>query len=246
MTLNYLIWLFVKPSHLVFLLLIVGIVLWPLRVGRWCRNAGAILIVLLGLSPVGSLALHALESRFERPDVRHAIDGIIVLAGFEAVGLSEVYGQPQLTAAGDRLTTFLTLANRFPDARLAHSGWFDETAVTAPLVLGSGIAPERVLFDDQSRNTCASASTLKAALDPAADETWLLVTSAAHLPRAVACFRARGFDVTPYPADYRTGPNPFHFGLLKNLAAVDMAAHEWLGLLYYRLTRRTNSVFPAG
>jgi uncharacterized SAM-binding protein YcdF (DUF218 family) len=53
-----------------------------------------------------------------------------------------------------------------------------------------------------------------------------------------------GWEVVPYPTDFRRGPNPLHFELVDNLADLDLAAHEWLGLVYYRLRGYTNELFP--
>jgi uncharacterized SAM-binding protein YcdF (DUF218 family) len=64
------------------------------------------------------------------------------------------------------------------------------------------------------------------------------------MPRAVACFRATGWEVTPYPTDFARGPEPFYFGLAANLEDLDLAAHEWVGLLYYRLRGFTDEIFP--
>lgn len=79
---------------------------------------------------------------------------------------------------------------------------------------------------------------------PGPGDRWLLITSAVHMPRSVACFRAAGWTITPYPADFSRGPEPFHFGLVDNLADLDTAAHEWVGLLYYRLRGYTSEIFP--
>jgi uncharacterized SAM-binding protein YcdF (DUF218 family) len=113
------------------------------------------------------------------------------------------------------------------------------------LVLGTGVAPERVRFDSESRNTCDSARSTLALAAPQAGERWLLVTSAFHMPRSVACFRAAGWDVTPYPTDYRRALGQWSPDLLVNLEDLDLATHEWLGLVYYRLRGRTNELFPA-
>jgi uncharacterized SAM-binding protein YcdF (DUF218 family) len=243
MTTNYLIWLFVKPSHLIFFAALAGILLWPTNIGKWLRNVTAVLVVVIALLPTGSVLVHALESRFSMPTDIGDVDGIIVLAGSEQVRLSEVYGQPQLSGAGDRLTTFLMLAHRFPTARLVHSGR-READVASDLIVGAGIDADRIQFDRASVNTCESAHNVRKAVSPGPEETWLLVTSAFHMPRSIACFRAADWEVVPYPADYRSGPSPFYFGLTSNLQTLDTAAHEWVGLLYYRITGRTGELFP--
>ena len=84
--------------------------------------------------------------------------------------------------------------------------------------------------------------------NPKPGERWLLVTSAYHMPRAMAAFRAAGFPVEAYPVDWRTrGPidavQPFG-SLGEGLRRTDTAVHEWVGLLAYRLTGRTAELFP--
>ena len=167
-----------------------------------------------------------------------------IAAALAAQGVVRRNGQP-ITA--DRLTAFLMLARRFPEARLVHSGDTvpdSQSAVARELLLGAGIDPERIVFETKSRITCGSP---RATLDVVAvnpSQRWLLVTSAIHMPRSVACFRAAGWDVTPYPTNFRVGADPFGFGLPENLEGVDVAAHEWVGLLYYRLRGYTHDLFP--
>lgn len=243
MTVNYLIWTLIKPSHWILLAAILGIVLWRTRLGGHCRSVTVLLLIAFGLLPTGALLMRPLETRFSKPMDPGEIDGIVVLAGSELARLSELYGELQLNSSGDRLTTFLTLANRYPNARLVHSGGSETNAARA-FLLGAGIAPERIRFDELGTNTCESARATHDLVSPSADETWLLVTSAFHLPRSVACFRAIGWEVVPYPADYRRGPNPFYYGLVANLEDLDFAAHEWLGLVYYRARGHTEELFP--
>jgi uncharacterized SAM-binding protein YcdF (DUF218 family) len=69
------------------------------------------------------------------------------------------------------------------------------------------------------------------------------------MPRAIAAFRAQGLDLEPYPVDYRTEGDASDLTWLRRapLAAIglaDVAAHEWLGLIWYRLTSRTREFFP--
>lgn len=242
MTLNYLIWSFVQPSHLILIAAVVGVVLWRYRLGRWCRGAAAVLLIVFGLLPTSAWLMRPLEMRFAIPPEAR-VDGIIVLAGSEIVPLSEVYGQPQVSSAGDRLLTFLTLAARYPGAQLVFSGG-DQVAVGRAVILGAGVDPARVRFEAASTNTCESAHAIRALVQPGPSERWLLVTSSFHLPRAMGCFRAADWEVVPYPADYRRGPSAFHFGLVDNLEDLDLAAHEWLGLVYYRVRGSTRELFP--
>jgi hypothetical protein len=68
------------------------------------------------------------------------------------------------------------------------------------------------------------------------------------MPRAIGAFRAVSFPVEAYPVDWRTRGSedaalPFAI-FSAGLARMDTAAHEWLGLLAYRLTGRSSALFP--
>jgi uncharacterized SAM-binding protein YcdF (DUF218 family) len=68
-----------------------------------------------------------------------------------------------------------------------------------------------------------------------------------YMPRAVGVFRKAGVQVLPYPVDYTTGKSAtldFVPTLVGNLARLDHAAHEWLGLLGYRLLGCTDVLLP--
>jgi len=243
-----LLWQLLKPSDWIVYTAVLGIALWRLAIGRRLVVAAVILLLVLGVLPTSWLLTFPLEQRFPVPANLDRVDGIVVLAGAERARESRLYGQPLLNSAADRLTTFLMLARRFPEARLVHSGDTvpdSQSAVARELLLGAGIDPERIVFETKSRITCGSprATLDVVAVDPS--QRWLLVTSAMHMPRSVACFRAAGWDVTPYPTNFRVGSNPLSFGLPANLEGVDLAAHEWVGLLYYRLRGYTRELFPA-
>src|SRR3546814_19229668 len=89
--------------------------------------------------------------------------------------------------------------------RLDPRGW-NEAGITARLFAQQGIDPARVRFEAQSRNTAENARLTAALVGQGDGRPWLLVTSAWHMPRAVASFRAAGLEVRAYPVDFRTGP----------------------------------------
>jgi len=72
---------------------------------------------------------------------------------------------------------------------------------------------------------------------------WLLMTSAWHMPRAMAEFEAEfgpaRCALIPYPVDFRTGESTAftEYSLAQSLLRWEIALHEWLGLVVYRATR---------
>lgn len=97
-----------------------------------------------------------------------------------------------------------------------------------------GVPAQRIEMEERPRNTCENGLESAAAPRPRPEEQWLLVTSASHMPRAMACFRSAGFKVIPYPVDYRTRARVSLRRLVASIALglefSDLAAHEWVGL----------------
>lgn len=67
-----------------------------------------------------------------------------------------------------------------------------------------GVDPDRLPLEGRSRDTRENARLSFELARPGPGGTWVLVTSAMHLPRAVGVFEAAGWNVGPYPIDHRT------------------------------------------
>jgi uncharacterized SAM-binding protein YcdF (DUF218 family) len=262
MTLRWMLWSWASPSQLLFATIVVGGLLLALgraRVGRALTLAGATGLFLFGVLPTSHYLAAALESRIPQPELPARVAGIILLAGSERPAASQAQGQPQVGRNAGRHLTTQRIARAHPEARIVFSGGplrmlgkgplETQPAVAAALFASSGLALERLTFDENSPDTCATPISVKQLVQPQPGETWVVVTSAIHMPRAVACFRAAGWgDVIAQPADYRVtlgSWNADSFQVAKNLQLLDEAAHEWLGLVYYRLTGRTRELFPS-
>ncbi len=93
-------------------------------------------------------------------------------------------------------------------ARLRNTvvGQPDIPSVAVDFFVSLGIDPDRIIWEDQSRNTAENARFSCEVAAPASGETWVLVTSAFHMGRALTSFEAAGWgDIVPSPFDYRTG-----------------------------------------
>jgi uncharacterized SAM-binding protein YcdF (DUF218 family) len=183
-------------------------------------------------------------------------DGIIILGGSIEPPLSVARQTVEIDGAAERVIDGLELARRFPQARVVYSGGSGqliqgsarEAPIAGALFERFGIAPERIVLENESRTTDENARFTRELLAPKPGERWLLVTSASHMPRAIGVFRKAGFDVEAYPVDWRTRGwidvwKPFD-RLSAGLARADTAVHEWYGLLAYRLTGRSDALFP--
>jgi uncharacterized SAM-binding protein YcdF (DUF218 family) len=223
----------------------------------WLAGVSVALLAIGGWSPLANMLMLPLEQRFPAWDAsRGAPDGVIVLGGAVSSDVSAERGEPQVNEAAERIAALVALARQYPDARLVYSGGsanlIGNAALEADhaldLLVRLGVPRGRMLIERQSRNTEENATLSKALAQPKPGERWLLVTSAAHMPRAVGVFRKAGFPVEAYPVDWRTGgPGdmiaPFD-RVSTGLQRLDTAAHEWVGLVVYRLAGKTSSLFP--
>lgn len=250
----------VTPSNFAALLCLAGVLL---LVTRWRVLAsklivsGVVLLLLFGFSPLGNLLMLPLSERFPAwHDTGRVPDGIIILGGAINPELSAARGTAEINAAGERMTAAAELARRFPNARIVLSGGNNkilnpvstEAFVGARFLENLGVAHDRIVLEDKSRTTSENATFTRDMLKPKPGEYWLLVTSAYHMPRSVGAFRAAGFDVDPYPVDWRTrgwqdASLPFDT-LAGGLSRTDTAMHEWIGLIAYRLSGRGSELVP--
>jgi uncharacterized SAM-binding protein YcdF (DUF218 family) len=252
---------FLVPSNLIMAFGVFGLGLMfskRRRVGGWLLAGCVSALLLCGFLPIGVLMLLPLETRFSPWDP-HTGDpaGIIVLGGGVDPEMTAARGTPAINSSGVRIVVAAELAHRYPKARLVYVGGnaslrssnSSEADVAEGIFKNLGIREDRLQLERKSRNTDENVRYVMGLVNPKPCERWLLVTSASHVPRSIGLFRKAGFIVDPYPVDWRTSGwsdvFTFQSDWMTGLDLIDRAAHEWLGLIAYRLVGKTDELFPS-
>jgi len=252
-------WFFANPGNAFLLALLGGLLLTSTRFRRtgktlvWLAVCFALLVTFV---PVGAYMMQTLEERFPIPKtLPERIDGIVVLGGVIDPVMSRDRKRIAISGAVERITVASRLALSHPDAKLIFSGGsgsirnqdVKEADYAAELFEALGVPPGRLVLEREARNTWENAKYTMEMVAPKSDETWVLVTSAFHMPRAIGAFRRVGWEMIPYPVDFNHGkdlsfpaPLDFAFGLGK----LAQAGHEWIGLISYWLTGKNSAAFP--
>jgi uncharacterized SAM-binding protein YcdF (DUF218 family) len=243
-------WLLTAPSRVLFLAALAGA---ATRRGRWLLWGALGLIAVCAIVPVGGLALARLEATFPPLGSPASLDGILVIGGaLDAQSFDEWPGSG-FTPAFGRLYEAARLAKAFPQARLLdiggptpdEPGRRAEADEAAEVLEALGVPRARIEIERRSRNTYENAVNAAAIAHPKPGENWVLITSAFHMPRAMGCFRVAGFSPRADPVDYRwLGSVSLGFNVAGGLDDLDLAVHEYFGLVSYRLLGRTSSVWP--
>ena len=258
-------WAIAQPSNFIVLALVVSCFFSCTRRAVLGRRLAAICtscLIILTILPIGQwLALPLVKQFPKAKDMPTTIDGIIVLGGAIDSESSFASGDVELSDAADRVTTLVTLARRYENAQLVYAGGIGRlignhvqpSELARRFYRDQGLDVERVIFEGSSRNTWENALNVQDLIGRPSNQSWLLVTSAIHMPRAIGVFRRLGWSVLPYPVDYRLDPldqRATYLGRLAqpNVAAslgeFDAAAKEWIGLAAYWLMGRIKSVLP--
>lgn len=236
--------------------LLIGLgLLGVLLLGIGKRRSGLALVALslallwIAAMPLtGRLALGALEQRFPAIPVAAApqADVAIILGGALR---GPAPGRPfaDLGDAADRVLYGAELFKAGKVRALLVSGgalpWLGgeepEAETIRRLLISWGVPESAILLETRSRTTAENARGVKAMWPGLGFSSALLVTSAAHMPRALAAFRKEGLPVTPYPVDIRAAAEPLDIldilPSVEGLSDTSNAAKEAIGLAVYRL-----------
>lgn len=199
-------------------LLGLALLAWGWRRSGYCAVVLALLSLWIAAMPVtGRLLLGALEEQFPAVLVSAApaADVAIVLGG-AVTGQAPGRPFPDLGDAADRVLYAAQLYKAGKVRSVLVSGgalpWLSDGEPEADTIRGLlvswGVAPGAIILERQSRNTAENARDVKALWGSLGFSSALLVTSAAHMPRALAAFRKAGLPVEPFPVDIRAAPEP--------------------------------------
>ena len=146
------------------------------------------------------------------------------------------------TSSRARLTEAVRILRLLPAAQLVVSGPADNGGPTHARVLADaaaslGVERTRLLLIEDAHDTADESACLR---DLLGEASFALVTSAWHMPRAMALCTAQGLHALPCPTDYMAGSPPRHhlgdyFWDTASLDRTTKAVHEYIGRWWARL-----------
>ena len=230
------------PSGLAYLLFALGLLIALKE--RWRKLSWALLAVSGAITLVfssGSVATALLSPlEYEYPAVHDTrthrnIKHIVVLTGYAADDPDMPLTGRLHWASAYRVMMALQLKHDgCGNCDVIVSGGAVTAKVMGESLIALGLPKERLILETDSLTTADSATNLQALLQ----EPFFLVTSAGHLRRSLAVLRKQGLQPVPVPTDYQVPrdwrdadehPSP------QSLMTSDLAVHEYIGLLWYRL-----------
>jgi uncharacterized SAM-binding protein YcdF (DUF218 family) len=216
------------------------------RLGRGLIATGVVIVLGAAIGPVADALLRPLETRYQAVDdasVLRPVPRYICVLGS---GYRPRPGLPvtaELDAVGMvRLAEGIRLLRQLPGAHLVVSGGslHGEPPIAegyARAAAALGVARESVITIDTPRDTAEEIHAIRARVG---DEPVLLVTSAAHMIRAMAYSSKAGLRAVPAPTGNLSAPELRATAWLpipsaNALCKTETALHEYLGLLAFEL-----------
>ena len=256
--LSKILWLILSPFNIFIFITLFAILLYFFKLRRLSLIiflVNFLFIALISFVPIGSYLIFKIEKEYhsyiKTPD---QVDGILILGGATIPLLYNEYDQISLNDSSERLAESVFIIKKFREAKVIFSGGsriinrpdLDHAQVAKSFYKKVGLETNKIIFENNSRNTYENIKYSKKIANPKINEDWLLITSASHMKRALLIADKIDWKLIPYAVDFKNIKNfklTPNFNLLENLNSFHLGIHEWLGLVSYYLMGRTDKVF---
>jgi len=246
-------WWLLQPSTLLVLLAVVSLILARAKwysLSRFALGLAITIVLAVVMLPINDFLGAMLEGQTSpQVGLPESIDGVIVLGGALDWRVTKARGQLSLNGSGERLAAAAALGQRYPQAELVFTGVFADQLIDnfqtyadpQSLFFGEAFQDRHLTFIGESGSTYEDALRAIEVLQPKPNASWILVTSALHMPRSLATFQTQGWQLIPYPVDYRTtGKIRFapSINVASALADLDLIVRELGAYWIYRYMGR--------
>ena len=250
---------FILPAGLTAILLFLTLFLIKKKpkTAIWLVLLSLIMVSVAGNAYFSAFLTRSLEWRYMPPTAEIKADAIVLLGGG-----TEAADTPrqivEVNSAGDRVLYAAQLYKAGAAPLIILSGGnmsYSQARGTTTaeemqaLLVGLGIPQEALVLQKQSQNTAEDAFFTRAIFTEKEIRTVILVTSAAHMPRALMMFASPEISLIPAPVDYnvtqRSWENLMRWDWKTMLTHVmpdgsafsqtTLMMREYLGIFFYRV-----------
>ena len=246
---------FFYPFSICLELLLIGLfLLWftsRKRAGKWLVTMGVVLMVVVGQGALPAFFLERLESRYPPLDLTplgsesvSPIKWIVVLGGGHNSDPHMPLTSQLSSSSLVRLIEGINLHRALPGSTLVLSGGavHDPVSTAETMALLArllGVDQAELMVELASKDTAEQAQQLQSLVGR---DQFVLVTSALHMPRAMALFEKLGMQPLPAPTAHgivgSQGSRPWWFLSLptaNGFVTARNVMHEYLGLAWAKL-----------
>jgi len=212
------------------------------RLGKLLLGFAVIALLVMSSTPFSNYAISTLENSFAPFDVEKKTVKYVMVLGSGHVSDAKLPVTSQIgTVSLLRLIEGIRIYKANPGSKLILSGYggkdpVSNAEVVAKVAVALGIASSDIIESANARDTFEEAKLIKEVIGNAA---FALVTSANHMPRAVAVFNKQQLNPIPAPANFLVKILPNREPKLEftagNLYKTERAMYEYLGLAWYKL-----------
>jgi len=229
------------PSVFLFVMILIGLLflLKNKKIGAILIIIGLVLYYLFSITPIANLIISPLENKYqqlENDQISQANKAVLLLGGPESdiLRATEVI---RLHALNPELQVIITGQNFLNQEK-------NQALRLENHLIAQGLKAENITLEKESRTTGESAKNIKKMLGT---EEFFLITSGYHMPRSIYLFKKEEANPLAIPADFKVyksfnknkwGLRYNNYSLLdfspcaQNLRNVNLAFHEYFGLLY--------------
>jgi uncharacterized SAM-binding protein YcdF (DUF218 family) len=218
------------------------------RTGKFTVALGVVFLLLMSYDALPDRALGTLEHRYpplKKIDPISDVKWIVVLGGGHITDPNLPVASRLSGESLSKLVEGVVIHRSLPECRLLLCGGsvFDpepESKTMAGLAIDLGINNNNIIEESASLDTEEQAVLIKKIVGKG---KFILVTSAFHMPRAMALFQKQGMHPIPAPTGYRVknrnevDPCMF-FPDSRGIEKMEFAVHEYLGMLWAKFRGR--------
>ena len=225
------------PIPFILLLLLLSFLVWRRRsMAKYLVTCAFLLLLFLSSQLSVNTLVRPLESVYAINSTAITGPCVVMVLGSSH---SDIQGATAVQSLSDvaltRLTEGIRQLKLGQECMLIVSGWggkltqVSHAEMMANAAIELGVDKNRNIQFPQARDTLEEAQYLQLMLGQA---SFRLVTSATHMPRAMAIFTAKGLHPEAAPTDF-IGRDDFWWRLTAdNLVASQRAIHEYIGRLW--------------
>ncbi|MCW8934267.1 MAG: YdcF family protein [Gammaproteobacteria bacterium] len=240
---------FLMPSNLITILFLISFLAILtkrlLKVAKISLFIGMFLYFIFGSGPVSFWLMKQLEYQYpslSQANISSEVKHIVVLAGFAENISSRSITANIYPASAYRVLEAARLYNSSPETlKIIITGEGEAVQLMSQVLVSLGVSTSKILIDNNSKNTADSAVYISELLN---QQSFYLVTSAGHMPRAVAAFDRMKLSYIPSPTHYMSKENILATAYLptpRHLYISDMAISEYLARFNDYLTYHFNN-----